>query len=128
MTFAQAKTECTLPDCDQAKAFFSRFQKAIEANQRQEIVAMLRYPLSSAYPDANGTVFKTKSQLLAEYDTVFTPGVQCAIQAATLSDVKSDVCTFVAGLGISQSHHIRARADRDSPPVPPFVEVSVWRL
>lgn len=87
MTFAQEKTECTLPDCDPAKVFFSKFQKAIEANQKQEVVAMVRYPLNSAYPDGKATVFKTKSQLLAKYDRVFTPGVRCAIQSATLSDV-----------------------------------------
>lgn len=57
MTFAQEKTECTLPDCDQAKAFFSKFQKAIEANQKQEVVAMVWYPL---HHNDKATVFKTK--------------------------------------------------------------------
>jgi len=98
MTFAQ-KTECTLPDCDQAKAFFSKFQKAIEANQKQEVVAMVRYPLRSAYPDGKAAVFKTKSQLLAEYDRVFTPAVRCAIQSATLSEVWGNWRGFTTSAG-----------------------------
>jgi|SRR5215469_9797706 len=100
MTFAQEKTGCTLPDCDQAKAFFSKFQKAIEANQKQEVVAMVRYPLRSAYPNGKATVFKTKSQLLAEYDRVFTPGLRCAIQSATLSDVWGNWRGFTIGAGV----------------------------
>jgi hypothetical protein len=99
MAFAQEKTECTLPACDQAKAFFRKFQKAIEANQKQEVVAMVRYPLRSAYPDGKATVFKTKSQLLAEYDRVFTPGVRCAIQSATLSDVWGNWRGFTISAG-----------------------------
>ena len=34
-----------------------------------------------------GDWVKTKSQLLTEYDRVFTSGVRCAIQSARLSDV-----------------------------------------
>lgn len=96
MTFAQEKTECTLPDCDQAKAFFSKFQKAIEANQKQEVVAMVRYLL---HHNDKATVFKTKSQLLTEYDRVFTSGVRCAIQSATLSDVWGNWRGFTINAG-----------------------------
>ena len=60
---------------------------------------MVRYPLRSAYPDGTATVFKTKSQLLAEYDTVFTPGVRCAIQSATLSDVWGNWRGFTISAG-----------------------------
>jgi hypothetical protein len=83
---AQEKPGCTLPDCNQAKTFFVKFQKAIGSNQKQDVVGMVRYPLRS-YRNGKATVFKTKSQLLVGYDTVFTPGVRCAIQTATPADV-----------------------------------------
>ena len=95
---AQEKPECTIPDCDQAKAFFSKFQKAIAANQKQEVAAMVRYPLRS-YRNGKATVFKTKAQLVAGYDTVFTPGVRCAIQSATLSDVWGNWRGFTISAG-----------------------------
>jgi len=95
---AQEKPECTIPDCDQAKAFFGKFQKAIAANQKQEVAAMVRYPLRS-YRNGKATVFKTKAQLVAGYDTVFTPGVRCAIQSATLSDVWGNWRGFTISAG-----------------------------
>jgi hypothetical protein len=69
--WSQAKSECTLPDCDQAKAFFTKFQGAINADQRKDVVAMVSYPLRS---NRNGksTVIKTKADLLAQYDTGLT--------------------------------------------------------
>ena len=98
MTFAQEKTECALPDCDQAKAFFSKFQKAIEADQKTEVVAMVRYPLRS-YDNGKATLFKTKAQLMAAYDSVFTSAVRCAIQSATLSDVWGNWRGFTISTG-----------------------------
>ena len=98
IALAQEKPECALPDCDQAKAFFGKFQKAIEANQKQEVAAMVRYPLRS-YRNGKATAFKTKAQLVAGYDTVFTPGVRCAIQLATLSDVWGNWRGFTISAG-----------------------------
>src|SRR5215472_2164314 len=95
---AQEKPECTLPDCDQAKAFFGKFQKAVDANQKQEVAALVRYPLRS-YHNGKASVFKTKAQLLAGYDTVFTPGVRCAIQTANVSDVWGNWRGFTISAG-----------------------------
>jgi hypothetical protein len=95
---AQEKPECTLPNCDQAKAFFSKFQKAVEENQKQEVVAMVRYPLRS-YRNGKATTFKTKAQLMAGYDTVFTPGVRCAIQTAHPADVWGNWRGFTISAG-----------------------------
>ena len=83
---ASEKPVCTLPDCDQAKVFFAEFQKAIDANERQEVAGMVSYPLHS-YRNGKATVIKTKAGLLAHYDTVFSPGTRCAIKTATLDDV-----------------------------------------
>jgi hypothetical protein len=96
--FAQEKTECTLPDCDQAKAFFAKFQQAVDGDKKQDVVAMVRYPLHS-YRNGKATVFKSKAQLLAGYETVFTPGVRCAIKAATVSDVWGNWRGFTISAG-----------------------------
>jgi hypothetical protein len=95
---ASEKPTCTLPDCDQAKAFFTEFQKAIDADQRQEVVGMVRYPLHS-YRNGKATVIKTKADLLANYDTVFSPGARCAITTATLDDVWGNWRGFTISAG-----------------------------
>jgi len=95
---AQEKPDCALPDCDQAKAFFSKFQKATDSNEKQAVVAMVSYPLRS-YRNGKATVFKTKAELLTAYDTVFTPGVRCAIKMATPSDVWGNWRGFTIGAG-----------------------------
>ena len=95
---AQEKPTCSLPDCDQARAFFSKFQKAIDANEKQEVVGMVRYPLRS-YRDGKPTVLKTTAQLLASYDTVFTPGVRCAIKLATVDDIWGNWRGFTISAG-----------------------------
>jgi hypothetical protein len=95
---AQEKPVCTLPDCDQAKAFFAKFQKAIATNQRQQVAGMIRYPLHS-YRNGKATVIKTKSALLASYDTVFSAGARCAITTASLDDVWGNWRGFTIGTG-----------------------------
>jgi len=87
-----------LPDCDQAKAFFAKFQQAIDGDKKQDVVAMVRYPLRS-YRNGKATVFKTNAQLLTGYETVFTPGVRCAIKAATVSDVWGNWRGFTISAG-----------------------------
>ena len=95
---SQEKPQCTLPDCDQAKAFFQKFQHALDAGQKQEVVAMVRYPLHS-YRNGKGTIFKSKTQLLAGYDTVFTAGVRCAIKTAVPDDVWGNWRGFTVSAG-----------------------------
>ncbi len=95
---AQEKPQCTLPDCDQAKTFFQTFQQAVDGGKKQEVVAMIRYPLHS-YRNGKATIFKTKSQLLASYDSVFTAGVRCAIKTANLDDVWGNWRGFTISAG-----------------------------
>jgi hypothetical protein len=92
------KPTCTLPDCDQAKGFFAKFQKAIDANQRQEVAGMVRYPLHS-YSNGKATVIKTKADLMARYDTVFSSGARCAVTTATLDDVWDNWRGFTISAG-----------------------------
>src|SRR5271157_3579990 len=83
VVYTQEKSECTLPDCDQAKAFFAKFQTAVNGDQRQDVAAIVSYPLRS-YRNGKATVIKTKADLLARYDSIFDPGTRCAIKAATV--------------------------------------------
>jgi hypothetical protein len=95
---AQEKTQCTLPDCDQAKAFFQKLQQAVDADKKQEVARMVRCPLHS-YRNGKETVYTTKSRLLAGYGAVFTPGVRCAIKTATLEDVWGNWRGFTISAG-----------------------------
>ncbi len=96
---AQKKTACTIPDCDQAKAFFVKLQKAVDADQRQDVADMATYPLYS-YRDGKTTVLRTKSELLAQYDSVFDPGTRCAIKAASVEDVWGNWRGFTVNAGV----------------------------
>jgi hypothetical protein len=111
--WSQEKPQCTLPDCDQAQAFFTKFQTAVNANQRKEVAALIRYPLHS-YLNGKATIVKTKADMLARYDSVFTPGVRCAIQSATASDVWGNWRGFTIGAGaIWWDRIIPASADKN---------------
>jgi hypothetical protein len=59
---------------------------------------MVRYPLHS-YQNGKVTVIKTKSALLASYDTVFSPGARCAITTAMLDDVWGNWRGFTISTG-----------------------------
>src|SRR5271169_1614546 len=58
-----------------------------------------RSPALRSYRNGKATVFKTKVELLARYDTVFTPGVRCAIKSATPADVWGNWRGFTIGAG-----------------------------
>ena len=96
---ASEKPTCTRPDCDQAKAFFAKFQKAVDANRRQDVAAMVSYPLHS-YRNGKATVIKTKADLLARYDTVFSAGARCAIDSAILDGVWGNWRGFTVNTGV----------------------------
>lgn len=96
---AQEKPICTLPDCDQSKAFFAKFQKAIAAGHRQDVAGMVSYPLHS-YRNGKAAVIKNKADLLAHYDAVFAPATRCAIKAATLDDVWGNWRGFTVSTGV----------------------------
>lgn len=116
---AQEKPQCTLPDCDQAKAFFVKFQQAVDANRKQDVAGMVRYPLHS-YSNGRASIFKTKDQLLAGYDSVFTPGLLCTIKIATQADVWGNWRGFtITGGAIWWDRIVPNSATKDSAIQPP---------
>ena len=98
IALAQEKPQCTLPIATRPRRSSRSFSRQSIADKKQEVVAMIRYPLNS-YRNGKATVFKTKTHLLASYDTVFTGGVRCAIKTATLDDVWGNWRGFTISAG-----------------------------
>jgi len=98
VAWAGEKTECTLPDCDEARQFFRKFQQAVNSDSRQDVARMVRYPLRS-YRNGKATVFRTRTELLGGYDKVFTAGVRCALESAVPADVWGNWRGFTIGAG-----------------------------
>lgn len=96
---AQENTTCALPDCDQAKVFFQKFQQAVNEDQRQEAASLVSYPLQ-VYRNGKATVLGNKTQLLAKYDSVFDPPTRCAIKSATADDVWGNWRGFTVAQGV----------------------------
>jgi hypothetical protein len=96
---AQEKPTCTLPDCDQAKAFFEKFQRAIDTNERQAAASMVWYPLNS-YRNGKATVVQNQTQFLAKYDAIFDAATRCALKAATVDDVWGNWRGFTISAGL----------------------------
>lgn len=96
---AQEKPTCTLPDCDQAKVFFQKFQQAVNEDNRKAVSAMVRYPLNS-YRDGKKTVIADRTQLLAKFDTVFDAQTRCALKAASVEDVWGNWRGFTISAGL----------------------------
>jgi len=96
---AQEKSACMVPDCDQAKEFFQKFQHAVNTDQRQEVAKLVRYPLRS---NRNGkaTVVQNSTQLLAQYDSILDPPTLCALKAATVDDVWGSWRGFTVSNGV----------------------------
>jgi hypothetical protein len=97
--YAQEKSACTIPDCDQAKDFFVKLQKVIVANQRQGAAELMNYPLYS-YRGGKTTVINNKADLLAQYDSIFDPLTVCAIKAAKVDDVWGNWRGFTVNAGV----------------------------
>jgi hypothetical protein len=96
--YAQEKSACTIPDCDQAKDFFAKVQKAIVANQQQDAAELMNYPLYS-YRGGKTTVIKNKADFLDQYANIFDLGTICAIRTASVNDVWGNWRGFTVNAG-----------------------------
>jgi hypothetical protein len=93
-------TTTSRPDCREAVAFFDRFQKAVTSDERDVVASMVRFPLRVQLAGHNATV-KSKSQLLRDYDKVFTGAVQCAIAGATRTKVWGNWQGYTVAAGVA---------------------------
>ena len=64
-------------------AFFGKFQKAMNANDRRTVVAMVNYPLRVNSRGGTHVSVATAADLLRQYDAVFTPAIRKAVAAET---------------------------------------------
>jgi hypothetical protein len=80
------KDDSTRPDCPQALEFFLRFQSALRRDDRLALIGMVHFPLLTSVSKSLAHV-RSKEQLLANYDLVFSPDVRCMVLAATVKDV-----------------------------------------
>lgn len=72
---------------DSVGVFLETLRQALETNDNRKIASLIRYPLRLY---KTGTVIKTydnKDSLLADFGSVFSPGMRSAIQAAQCADI-----------------------------------------
>jgi hypothetical protein len=113
----------TRPDCPGAIAFLAKFQHALKRNDREALASLVNYPLL-ATPDKKIHI-RSRAQLLANYDRVFSPQVRAAILKATGDDVWGSSKGFMIGRGviwfdgiIPRSQHSDASAQGDATKYP----------
>ncbi len=103
--FAQQPGNCTArdastrPECPQAIGFFEKLQAAVQANTREEVAAMVRYPITIRSQGKQLRV-SNKQEFLANYDTAFNPAVRCAMAKAQASDVWGNWQGFTFNEGV----------------------------
>jgi hypothetical protein len=89
----------TRPDCPDAIAFLAKFQDALKANNREAVALLINYPLLVTGA-AGKTQVRSRAQLLASFDGIFTATVRSAILKATQDDVWGNSHGFMIGDGV----------------------------
>jgi hypothetical protein len=88
----------TRPDCSGAIAFLAKFQDALKQHDREAVASLVNYPLLVT---AGGkTRIRSRAQLLANYQRVFTAPVRTAILKANADDVWGNSNGFMVGGGV----------------------------
>jgi hypothetical protein len=88
----------TRPDCPGAIAFLAKFQDALKSNNREAVASLVNYPL--LVPDEAGKRIRSRAQLLASFDRIFTPPIRNAILKGTPDDVWGNYRGFMIGSGV----------------------------
>jgi hypothetical protein len=88
----------TRPDCPGAIAFLAKFQDALRSNNREAVASLVNYPL--LVPDEAGKRIRSRAQLLASFDRIFTPPIRNAILKGTPDDVWGNYRGFMIGSGV----------------------------
>lgn len=89
----------TRPDCPDAIAFLAKFQAALKSNNREAVALLANYPLLVTGA-AGRTQVRSRAQLLASFDAIFTATVRSAILKATPDDVWGNANGFMIGDGV----------------------------
>ncbi|HEX6771332.1 MAG TPA: hypothetical protein VF126_04850 [Acidobacteriaceae bacterium] len=86
----------TRPDCPAAIAFLTKFQGALKSNDPDAVASLVHYPLLVT---TGGKRRISRTQLLADFDHIFTPTLRVAILSATRDDVWGNVHGFMVARG-----------------------------
>lgn len=88
----------TRPDCPAAIAFLTKFQDALKRDDRPAVAALVHCPLLTT---AGGKKYiRSREQLLAGFNHVFSASVRAAILSATADDVWGNANGFMIGRGV----------------------------
>jgi hypothetical protein len=88
----------TRPECSGAIAFLVKFQDALKRHDREAVASLVHYPLLVT---AGGKMrIRSRAQLLANYQRVFTSQVRAAILKANADDVWGNAKGFMVGGGV----------------------------
>jgi hypothetical protein len=69
--------------------FVARLKRAVAANDRAAVAAMVNYPLTVNAPGGRSMTYRNAAALSANYARVFTPEVKAAVAAAKADDLFS---------------------------------------
>jgi hypothetical protein len=69
--------------------FVARLKRAVAANDRAAVAAMVNYPLTVNAPGGRSITYRNAAALSANYARVFTPEVKAAVAAAKADDLFS---------------------------------------
>ena len=108
----------TRPDCSGAIAFLAKFQDALKQHDREAVASLVRYPLLVT---AGGKMhIRSRSQLLANYQRVFSAPVRAAILKASADDVWGNANGFMVGGGVIWFDAIIPRNERPDVSAPDY--------
>jgi hypothetical protein len=118
------------PDCPDAIAFLAKFQSALKSNNREAVAMLVNYPLLVTGA-AGKTHVRSRAQLLASFNGIFTAAVRNAILKATPDDVWGNYQGFMIGDGVIWFDGILPKDQASRPPDPdakyPFKVITVNR-
>ncbi len=106
----------TRPDCPGAIAFLAKFQDALKRHDRPAVAALVHYPLLAT--EGGRKQIRSRSGLLARFDSIFNAQVRAAILSATADDVWGNSHGFMIGRGVIWFDGIippNAHPDPDAP-------------
>jgi len=122
----------TRPDFPDAIAFLAKFQDALKINDHEAVALLVNYPLLITGA-AGRTRVRSRAQLLASFDGIFTLTVRNAILKATPDDVWGNYQGFMIGDGVIWFDGILPRNQAGHPSAPddaakhPFKLITVNR-
>lgn len=88
----------TRPECPAAIAFLAKFQDALKRGNHQDVASLVNYPLLVTAPHKRK--IRTRAELLADFDHIFTASIRVAILNATADDVWGNANGFMVGRGV----------------------------